>query len=125
MSKITFSFVVHTLQVPCRDGKTAEEALKLFYHEVPVLQLFSTPHEIKSDIRFTVDNDVQLVCKYLHAYKMVGNRNKGIDRLYREGKSKVQFSQQPNLSDEKCHELLQEFMPKHIKTKTTQKLFIR
>lgn len=91
------------------------------------MQLLGTPHYVHPEIPFTVDNDVQLVCKYLRAYKasLVGNP-RGINREYKEGGLLVKFSLEPNLSDEDCHRLLQEYMPKHITpTKITQQLFIR
>lgn len=88
------------------------------------MKLLGTPHYIDTDIPFTMDSGVQLVCKYLHAYKssLAGN-SKGIDKLYRDGQL---ISLEPNLSEMECHALLQEFMPKHIiPTKITQQLFIR
>jgi hypothetical protein len=51
------------------------EALKQFCCEVPVLWLIGTQH--------MVDEDVQLVCKYLRALSIRGT--KGMDKLYREG----------------------------------------
>lgn len=100
------------------------ESLKLFYREVPALQLLGSPQYIQPDIPYTVDSDVQLVCKYLQAYKL--GSPKKIDRLYLEGRQLVKFSTDFDLSDEECHSLLQEYMPKHIaSTKITQQLFIR
>ena len=108
--------------MPSREREGSGDALKLFHREVPALQLLGTPHYIHPDIPFLVDQDVQLVCKYLRAYKMGG---RGIDREYREGHL-VKFSTDPDLSDEECHQLLLEHMPKHIRaTKITQQLFIR
>lgn len=114
-------------QVPSRDKDSAGEALKLFYREVPALQLLGSTHYINPEIPFTVDADVQLVCKYLRAYKMgLAGSARGIDREFREGGPPVKFSTEGNLSDEDCHKLLQDFMPKHIiPTKITQQLFIR
>ena len=60
-----------------------EEALKHFQEEVPALGLLGTPHYIRPDTPYTVDEEVQLVCKYLKALQ-VGGTN-GIDRLYQEG----------------------------------------
>lgn len=71
-----------------------------------------------------MDSDVQLVCKYLRAYKM--GTPKRIDRQYRECGQLVKFSTDSDLSDEECHEMLQHHMPRHISsTKITQQLFIR
>ena len=60
------------------------EALKQFCCEVPVLGLIGTQHMIPRDKAYSVDEDVQLVCKYLRALSIGGT--KGIDKLYREGK---------------------------------------
>ena len=113
----------HT-QVPSRDRTTTPgESLKLFYQEVPVLHLLGSPHYIHPDIPLAIDQDVQLVCKYLRAYKQ-GSR--GIDREYREGSRLVKFSTDSDLSEDECHVLLHEYMPKHIRSsKITQQLFIR
>ena len=38
----------------------------------------------------------------------------------------VQFSLDSNIAEEECHKLLDEFMPRHIRTrKITQRLFIK
>lgn len=55
--------------------------LNLFLDKVPILQFVGEEKEISTDYKYKVDEDVQLVCKYLKAYKE--NR---IDRLYEEGK---------------------------------------
>ena len=59
-----------------------EESLDEFYEEIPALGLLGTPHPIYASTPYVVDKDVQLVCKYLKEYKA-----KGIDKLYRDGKS--------------------------------------
>ena len=64
---------------------TSGEALKQFRDEVPALGLLGTQHFVHHDKPYTVDDDVQLVCKYLKALRL-GER-KGIDRLYKEGGS--------------------------------------
>ena len=61
------------------------EALKQFCCEVPVLGLIGTQHIIPRDKAYSVDEDVQLVCKYLRALSIGGTN--GIDRLYREGRN--------------------------------------
>ena len=45
--------------------------------------MLGTCHEILSDVPYVVDEEVQLVCKYLKGYHIGGT--KGIDRLYKEG----------------------------------------
>lgn len=89
---------------------------------MPILQLISIPKLIDSDTPFDVDDDVQLVCKYLQAFK-----TGVIDRQYQEGGPLVKFSGRDRLSDTTCHELLKEYiMPKHAaESKLTQKLFIQ
>jgi len=62
---------------------TTGESLKLFGMEVPTLGLLGTKHWVRSEKPFTIDSEVQLVCKYLQAFEKEGI--KGIDRLYRDG----------------------------------------
>ncbi len=71
--------------MPSREqDMSAGEALKQFREEVPTLGLLGIKHHISSEKAYTVDADVQLVCKYLMAYRKGGL--KGIDKLYRDGK---------------------------------------
>lgn len=62
---------------------TPEMSLKEFFEDIPALGLLGTPHMVYSETPYVVDNDVQLVCKYLKAYRVGGT--KGIDKLYKEG----------------------------------------
>ena len=105
-----------------------------FFLEIPTSKLLGTPHYIDATAPYFVDSDVQLVCKYLRAYKSRDNLITGIDRMYEDrGKQKgkrVKFSQDKNLPNMECNELLQEFMqkfmPQHVlQSKITQRLFIR
>ena len=76
------------VQVPSLDlSMTPEKALKHFQQEVPALGLLGTPHYIDPDTPYTVDKEVQLVCKYLKALQIGGK--KGIDKLYWEGEVQV------------------------------------
>jgi len=105
---------------------TAGEALKLLHKEVPALYLIGSPQYIHPDTPFTIDSDVQLVCKYLQAYNLKDSRQRGIDRLYKEGRAPVKFSTDLDLPEDICHKLLHQHMPKHIAScKITQQLFIR
>ena len=61
-----------------------DDALEHFQQEVPALGLLGTPHYIHPYTPYTVDEEVQLVCKYLKALQVGGRR--GIDRLYQDGK---------------------------------------
>ena len=68
------------VEVPSRDlTMTPEEMLEQFCGDIPTLGLLGSPHEILNEIHFIIDEEVQLVCKYLKAYK-----EKRIDRLYKE-----------------------------------------
>ncbi len=57
-------------------------SLKAFYEDIPSLGLLGSKYFVESATPFVVDPDVQLVCKYLKAFKTGGSR--GIDRLYRD-----------------------------------------
>ena len=61
--------------------------MRQFTKEIPVLGLIGTQHMIPRDKPYSVDEDVQLVCKYLKAYKIGGSE--GIDKLYKERESTV------------------------------------
>ena len=75
-------------QVPSHDhSMPPEEALKHFQQEVPALGLLGTPYYIDPDTPYTVDEEVQLVCKYLKALQVGGKE--GIDKMYREGEVPV------------------------------------
>ena len=71
-------------QVPSRKkDMSCGEAMKQFREEVPTLSLLGTVHTVRAEKPYTVNDEVQLVCKYLQAYDRGGV--KGIDRLYKEG----------------------------------------
>ena len=125
MCIILYHFIFNAwLQVPPREkGDISPKDYCQLVYELPTLQLLGSPHYILLDVPFTVDSDVQLVCKYLRAYER-GKRD--IDTLYNEGGQLVQFSTDADLFINECHKLLQKFMPKHVmSSKITQQLFIR
>ena len=69
---------------------TFDEALEQFFEDVPAVGLLGSQFNVHADKPYTVDHDVQLVCKYLQALKTevtVGRNKKikAVDRLYREG----------------------------------------
>ncbi len=69
------------MQVPSRN--TDEEPIKyleMFQEELVTLGLLGSSKLIDGTREFVVDDDVQLVCKYLRALKM-GT----VDKLYRDG----------------------------------------
>ena len=69
------------MEVPSRDlTMTPEEMLEQFCGDIPMLCLLGSPRKILNEISFIIDEEVQLVCKYLKAYK-----EKRIDRLYKDG----------------------------------------
>ncbi len=101
------------MQVPSHDSK---------WHEIfPSLYLLGRIYYVEPDESYEPDSDVQLVCKYLQAFKY-GK----IDQQYKEGGSLVKFSLCKDFSQDVCDKLLNEYMPSKVKTsKVTQKLFIR
>ena len=73
-------------EVPSRISSSPDDSLAQFIEEVPALGMLGVPHLISPTTPYTVDDDVQLVCKYLRAYwefKEQGG-SKGINKLYRE-----------------------------------------
>jgi len=70
------------IEIPSRSaGVDPLEDLDHFKTEVPVLGLLGTPVPIERSSKFSITDEVQLVCKYLRAYE-----TKRIDKLYRDGK---------------------------------------
>ena len=68
------------IEIPSLDrNHEPEESLQIFAEIFPTLGILGSPHLI-TGYPLTVDEDVQLVCKYLKAYKIGGV--KGINRLY-------------------------------------------
>lgn len=95
------------LQVPSRDQMTPNESLREFFEDVPALGLLGTPHCIYPQTPFVIDADVQLVCKYLKAYRIGGT--KGIDRLYRESELTVWYT--PSIRVRLCLAILIGVLP--------------
>ena len=69
--------------MPTRNQRNSKESLEEFREDFPALGMLGTPYQILPDIPYVVNEEVQLVCKYLKAYSSGGS--KGIDRLYKEG----------------------------------------
>jgi hypothetical protein len=120
-------------EVPIREGQNPDSSLELFCNEFPALQLIGRPRCIREDNPYNVDSDVQLVCKYLRAYKMEGDTTHGINKLHPRGLpgdlerllKPIKFSVVPDLCDKECHRLLNKYMPDSVKkSKMQQKLFI-
>ena len=66
------------------------DSLTHFLEDVPALGLVANKEYVEPRRPYVVDDDVQLVCKYLKAYE-IGGKN-GIDKLYREGMLKQSSS---------------------------------
>ena len=59
----------YIMQVPCRTaGISAEQNMKEFLNEFPVVDFIGTQKLIDSTRPFKVDDGVQLVCKYLKRF---------------------------------------------------------
>lgn len=74
------------VEVPSRiSSGSPEESLAQFIREVPALGMLGVPYAINPNTPYTVDEDVQLVCKYLKAYRVFMEKGgKGINKIYRE-----------------------------------------
>ena len=75
------------VEVPSRiSSETPEQSLDQFIKEVPALGMLGDHWAINSSTPYTVDEDVQLVCKYLKAYwvYMKKRGQEGINKLYKE-----------------------------------------
>ena len=69
------------VEVPSRDlNTTSDVLLELFCKDIPIAFLIGTPYLIQNKTIIHVNAEVQLVCKYLKAYK-----ENEIDRLYKDG----------------------------------------
>ena len=75
------------VEVPSRiSTQKPEKSLSQFMEEVPALGLLGVPHPVDPNTPYKVDDDVQLVCKYLKAYWLFIEKKgqKGINKLFRE-----------------------------------------
>ena len=71
------------LKVPSRGQQVQPvDALSKFLEDIPTLNLVSNKEFVEPNRPYVLDDDVQLVCKYLKAFE-VGGKN-GIDKLYRD-----------------------------------------
>ena len=81
---------VFYVEVPSQIGyEEPTKSLDQFIHDIPALGLVGNPTEIDKNTLYKVDDEVQLVCKYLKAYldyKESGKESTGINRLYKEGR---------------------------------------
>lgn len=71
------------IEVPSLNHQSKpEESLHLFHQVIPVLALLGSPHVVDND--YVVDDSVQLVCKYLQAYKLHLKGKRGISWPFKE-----------------------------------------
>lgn len=77
------------VEVPCQTGATSPiDSLVQFKNDFPALALLGDPVLIEHNTQYRIDEDVQLVCKYLKAYWQYLERKKegiGINRLVGRG----------------------------------------
>jgi len=71
------------VEVPSRIKMNGGMSLNEFFEDVPALGLLGTPYLVEPTVPYEVDEEVQLVCKYLRAFKIGGT--KGINKLYKKG----------------------------------------
>lgn len=111
----------------------SEQNLNDLFQEVPVLKILGVSVHISQDIPYDMDDDVQIVCKYLIALKLnlistiiEEDSDDSDDGSAISDDKKIQFSNLDDLSSEVCNGLLKEYMPPHVQaSKITQKLFIK
>lgn len=58
-----------------------DSSLEHFWKKVPTLQFVGTPYRVDSNYKYRIDDEAQLVCKYLQALQ-----SGSIDMLFKEGK---------------------------------------
>lgn len=140
---------IFNIQVPSISNTcTPEGNLEEFKDLLPIFHFIGIAQHIDSSRHYVIDDDVQLVCKYLRAYKIDQEQpgsQYGINKRY-YGKplitihlskicfidfhfgepALVKFSTVKDLDDHTCRSLLDEYMPLYIKErKISQKLFIK
>ena len=96
-----------------------------FLQRIPLFKYVGVKRGITATEPFEIDNDVQLVCKYLKAFTEEGRRGiLKIDQLARHDKpNKIAGS---DLPASECRELLDDHMPEHVKErKVMQHLFVK
>ena len=82
MEFLFVDYILYIVQIPSRSAEVNPLTdLEHFKMEMPVLGLLGTPVAIEHTSKFSITDEVQLVCKYLRAYE-----TKRIDVLYRERK---------------------------------------
>ena len=114
------------IEVPSiSDQDEAKAALNLFYDYVPCLKYIGTEHHIAAIDPLDVDDDIQLVCKYLRALRALGDPEYSINRRC-TGDKEVKISRDPDLPQHQCQEILLREMGDHVRDrKIMQQLFVK
>ena len=121
------------IEVPSHisNGKDAP-CLDRFLARLPLFKYVGKKQEVNRHGPFDVNDDVQVVCKYLKAYDETGKKGKKrIDTLipFRTNPrldEPIKFAAGRDLPDEECHEFLNKYMPEHVKErKVMQHLFVK
>lgn len=101
---------------------SGHESLQLFQRAAPFVSYVGKEKRISPKLSLDLDDDTQLVCKYLRAYH-AGNLN----RTYSNVKKKpVSIASDPPVPSEECEALLREYMPPDVRErKLTQHLFVQ
>ena len=116
-------------QVPSLNDYSDSESLEMFQNQMPTLKILGKEHKVPSSIPYAVDNEVQLVCRYLNALKTKKVAKKGEHNLggvWLPYQQQIYLSSDTTLVDFKCHTLLEAYIPENMKSnKFLQKLFIK
>ena len=105
-----------------------------FLDSVPILRFIGKNKLIEANKPYLIDEEVQLVCKYLRAFEEYMTRKSGpkfaqcgINTLYQEGSSApIQFGRYSEVPDAECYKLLNKYMIAEVQSKKVlQKLFIK
>ena len=117
------------LEILLRDPECYREN---FLNFVPILRFIGKPKLIEANKPYLIDNEVQLVCKYLRAMEEFRNRKGkdsqvGINALYQEGSgSPMKVGNKSPVPDRECYTLLSKYMVTDVQSKKIlQKLFIK
>ena len=105
-----------------------------FLDSVPILRFIGKNKLIEANKPYLIDEEVQLVCKYLRAFEEYMTRKPGpkfaqcgINTLYQEGsRAPIQFGRHTEVPDAQCYTLLNKYMIAEVQPKKVlQKLFIK
>ena len=69
-------------KVPVTTHIDSNDYLKVFLERVPPFKFFGKEVLVSSDVPYQIDDETQLVCKYLSAYDTIHNGKRRIDAMY-------------------------------------------